>query len=71
MNDSPEEKPIVKWTPTIEIESENHGRICLRQWAVRDSAGIRRLCNEQVEPREFVERLISQQALAGLSQTEA
>ena len=63
MSDSPEEKPVVRWTPTIDIESETHRSVRLRKWAVKDSTGIRRLCNEALEPREFVERLLSQQAV--------
>ena len=63
MSDSREEKPVVRWTPTIDIESETHGSVRLRKWAVKDSTGIRRLCNEALEPREFVERLLSQQAV--------
>jgi hypothetical protein len=66
MSDSPEEKPVVRWTSTVDIESETHGSVRLRKWAVRDSTGIRRLCNEELEPREFVERLLSQQAVEPL-----
>jgi len=66
MSDNPEEKPVVRWTSTIDIESETHGSVRLRKWAVKDSPGIRRLCNEELEPREFVERLLSQQAVEPL-----
>jgi hypothetical protein len=66
MSDSPEEKPVVRWTSTIDIESEIHGSIRLRKWAAKDSTGIRRLCNEKMQPREFVERVLSQQAVEPL-----
>lgn len=71
MSDSPEEKPVVVWTSTIDIESETHGSIRLRKWAVKDGIVIQRLCNEELKPREFVERLLSQQAVEPLLPQEA
>src|ERR1035438_7418048 len=63
MSEGHEEKPVVRWTSTVDIESEAHGSVRFRKWAVKDSTGIRHLCNGELEPREFVERLLSQQAV--------
>jgi hypothetical protein len=63
MNDTPVERPVVKWTTTIDIESDMHGGFRFRKWLLKDSTGIRHLCNEALEAREFAERLLSQQAV--------
>jgi len=63
MSESPAQKPVLKLTTTVEVESEVHGRLRFRKWMAKDSAGIRRLAREALEPREFAERLLSQQSL--------
>jgi len=63
MSDSPVAKAVVKWTTTIDIESDTHGSFRFRKCMLKDSTRIRHLCNEDLEPREFAERLIAQQAV--------
>src|ERR1035441_6860182 len=66
MSDNPPQKPVVKWTTLIDIESDTHGSFRFRKWMLKDSTGIQHLCNEQLEPREFAERLLAQQSVEPL-----
>src|SRR5205814_328402 len=46
-----------------DIESDTHGSFRFRKWMLKDSTGIRHLCNKELEPREFAELLLTQQAV--------
>ena len=63
MSEGPVQKPVFKRTTTINIESATHGSFRFRKWMHKDSSGIRHLCNGPLEPREFAERLLAQQAV--------
>jgi hypothetical protein len=62
MSESPDEKPVLRLTATIEIQSETHGLLRFRKWTLKDSTAIARLCEEELAPRTIAERLLAHQA---------
>lgn len=71
MSASPDRKPPNKLTLTVDVQSETHGIIRLRKWTASGNTKIRRLSDEHLGPREFVERLLCQQAVEPLLREEA
>jgi hypothetical protein len=63
MSESPVPKPVLKLTSTVDIPSDSHGPLRIRKWMAKDSLGIRKLCHEASNPREFAERLLAQQSV--------
>lgn len=71
MSEGSGEKPVVKLTSTVDIESDGHSSFRFRKWSSKDGIGIRHLCNGQFTPREFAERLLSRQAVEPLLTEQA
>jgi hypothetical protein len=62
MAENPDEKPAFRYVSVIEIESGVHGLLRFRNWTVKASTAIDKVCNADLTPRRFAEDLYVQLA---------